>query len=60
MTWLHEKRGHEICFAAGYMLNEKNQATDYRTGDEFHVDATVAQYFSDSFGVGLVGYYTSR
>jgi hypothetical protein len=57
MTWLHEKRGHEISFLAGYMLNEKNQATDYRTGDEFHVDATVAQYFSDSFGVALVGYY---
>ncbi|MBI5896539.1 MAG: transporter [Desulfobacterales bacterium] len=37
--------------------NQKNEATDYRTGNEFHVDATVAQYFSESFGVGVVGYY---
>lgn len=57
MTWLHEKRGHEISFLAGYMINEKNQATDYRTGDEFHIDATIAQYFSESFSVGLVGYH---
>ncbi len=57
MTWLHEKGGHEISFLAGYMLNEKNKDTDYRTGDEFHIDATVAQYFSESFGIGVVGYY---
>jgi hypothetical protein len=57
MTWLHEKGGHEISFLAGYMLNEKNQATDYRTGDEFHIDATIAQYFSESFGIGVIGYY---
>lgn len=57
VTWLHEKRGHEVSFLAGYMANQKNEATDYRTGNEFHVDATVAQYFSESFGVGVVGYY---
>jgi hypothetical protein len=57
VTWLDQKGGHEISFLAGYMFNTKNQATDYKTGDEFHVDYTLAQYFSKQFGVGVVGYY---
>ncbi len=57
LTWLHEKRGHEISFLAGYMTNQKNDDTEYRTGNEFHLDVTLAQYFSDSFGLGVVGYY---
>jgi hypothetical protein len=57
VTWLHEKRGHEISFLAGYMTNQKNGDTEYRTGNEFHIDATVAQYFSESFSIGVVGYY---
>jgi hypothetical protein len=56
LTWLDETGGHEISFIAGYMFNTKNQATDYKTGDEFHVDYTLAQYFSKRFGLGVVGY----
>jgi hypothetical protein len=56
-TWLDEKRGHEVSFIAGYMINSKNKDTDYKTGDEFHFDFAVNQYFSENFGIGIVGYY---
>ena len=56
-TWLDQKQGHEISFMAGYMINTKNQASDYTTGNEFHVDYTLAQYLSEHFGLGIVGYY---
>ena len=57
LTWLDEKNGHEASFLAGYMINTKNQATDYKTGDEFHIDFAINQYFSESFGIGVIGYY---
>jgi hypothetical protein len=56
-TWLDQKRGHEVSFIAGYMINSKNSATEYKTGNEFHLDYTLAQYLSERFGAGLVGYY---
>jgi len=56
-TWLDQKGGHEVSFMAGYMINTKNQASDYTTGNEFHVDYTLAQYLSEHFGLGIVGYY---
>jgi hypothetical protein len=57
VTWLDQKQGHEVSFMAGYMINTKNQATEYKTGDEFHVDYTIAQYLSKQLGFGIVGYY---
>lgn len=56
-TWLDQKGGHEVSFLAGYMFNTKNQATGYHTGDEFHVDYTLAQYLSERLGFAVVGYY---
>lgn len=56
-SWLDEENGHEVSFLAGYMINTKNQATGYKTGKEFHVDYTLAQYLSRVFGFGVVGYY---
>jgi hypothetical protein len=57
LTWLHPTRGHEISFNAGFMSNTKNDATQYQSGDEFLMDYTVAQHFSEVFGVGVAGYY---
>lgn len=56
-TWLHPKRGHEISFVTGVMFNTENTATDYSSGNEFHVDFNVAQHFSKRFAVGVLGYY---
>lgn len=57
LTWLHPTRGHEVSFNVGFMSNTENDATQYQSGDEFHMDYTVAQHFSEAFGVGVTGYY---
>ncbi|QPK63569.1 transporter [Methylomonas sp. LL1] len=57
LTWLHPTRGHEISFNVGFMSNTENDATQYQSGDEFHLDYTVAQHFSEAFGIGVTGYF---
>jgi hypothetical protein len=39
------------------MLNTTNDASDYRTGAEFHVDFTANRFLSETFAVGLRGYH---
>jgi hypothetical protein len=56
-TWLNEKRGHEISLTAGYLVNTKNTDTDYRSGNEFHLDYLLAHHFSPRVGLGFTGYW---
>jgi hypothetical protein len=56
-TWLSSKTGTEISIAPGIMFNTRNQDTDYKTGAEFHLDFTINQFLSETFAVGLRGYY---
>lgn len=56
-TWLNPKRGHELSYTIGYMVNTENTDTSYQSGDEFHLDLHVAQHFSQKFAVGIGGYY---
>ncbi|MGO9592424.1 MAG: transporter [Steroidobacteraceae bacterium] len=60
LTWLHPTRGHEISFNIGFMSNTENTATQYQSGDELHLDYTVAQHFSEEFGIGVTGFYFSQ
>ncbi|MGJ0492346.1 SphA family protein [Methylobacter sp.] len=60
LTWLHPTRGHEISFNVGFMSNTENDTTQYQSGDEFHMDYTVAQHFSEEFGIGMTGYYYNQ
>jgi hypothetical protein len=39
------------------MVNTENSATNYRTGTEFHVDFVANQFVSETFALGLRGYY---
>ena len=55
-TWLDPKRGHEISVTTGLMFNTSNDATDYSSGDEWHLDFMLAQHFSAKFALGLEGY----
>jgi hypothetical protein len=55
-TYLNEKNGFEFSAATGITFNTENHATDYRTGDEFHLDLSVMQHFSPLFYLGLAGY----
>ncbi|MFZ4538461.1 SphA family protein [Propionivibrio sp.] len=56
LTWLNEATGLEVSGAAGITFNQINPATDYKSGDEFHLDLTVIQHVSEKFYLGLVAY----
>ena len=54
-TWLHPKRGHEVSLTTGFMFNTDNDATDYSSGTEWHLDFMAAQHFSPRLALGLEG-----
>jgi hypothetical protein len=56
-TWFNTDIGTELSVAPGFMVNTENEATNYRTGDEFHVDFTANQFLSETFALGIRGYY---
>lgn len=56
LTYLNEASGFELSGAAGVTFNQKNSATEYKTGDEFHLDLSAIQHFSERFYFGLAGY----
>jgi len=53
VSYLGQKSGFEFTTYVGYDINSANHATDYRGGQEFHVDATVARHLA--LGKGLIG-----
>jgi hypothetical protein len=57
VTWLDPKKGRELTITPGILFNTRNTATDYKSGNEFHVDLALNQYLSHHFAVGLHGYY---
>jgi len=57
MTWLNMKTGREISVVPGILFNSKNNATDYKSGNEFHVDLALNQFLASNLAVGLQGYY---
>lgn len=56
LTWMNMDTGTEISIAPGIMANTRNNATDYKTGTEFHMDFMVNQFLSETFAVGVHGY----
>lgn len=57
VTWLDPMVGLDLSAVVGMTFNAENPATDYRTGDEFHVEWAAVQHFSPKFDAGFVGYY---
>jgi hypothetical protein len=57
VTWSDPEAGREVSIAPGIMFNTENPDTNYQTGTEFHVDATATQFLSESFAIGLRGYW---
>jgi hypothetical protein len=57
VTWFNPGSGTEVSVAPGIMFNTENNKTDYQTGTEFLVDFTINQFLSETFAVGLKGYY---
>ncbi len=57
LTNLNMDTGREYSLVTGFMINQKNDDTDYETGNELHIDAMFNQFFSETFALGLHGYY---
>jgi hypothetical protein len=57
LTWLDPAIGWDLSAAAGFTFNQTNTATDYKTGDEFHLEWAATKYLTKQFTIGLVGYY---
>ena len=56
-TYLDEEKGRDYSIVVGYGYNTENSDTDYQSGDEIHADFVLNQFFSESFAVGLTGYF---
>lgn len=56
-TWFDPQQGLDLSAALGFTFNQANSATDYKTGDEFHLEWAATKYLTKEFTVGLVGYY---
>lgn len=56
-----KKTGLEVTTTAGLDFNTNNNATDYQSGEVFHVDTTIAEHLPlfgcGVIGVGINGYY---
>lgn len=55
ITYLSDN-GYEASIKAMYDFNTRNNATDYRSGDEFHFDYTLAKRIKN-YNIGIGGYY---
>lgn len=44
----------------GYILNQRNTATDYKSGNEFHFDYAVGWGVGNGWTLGLGGYYKKQ
>lgn len=56
-TWLSSKTGTEVSLIPGILFNTENTDTDYKTGNEFHMDFMMNQFLAKSFALGAQGYY---
>lgn len=56
-TWFDPKLDVEISAALGYTMNQANRATQYKTGDELHLDFNAAKYLPGGVAFGAGGYY---
>jgi len=56
MTWFDPATGWEVSGAFGVTFSEKNDATDYQTAPEAHLEATVMRHLPSKIALGLTGY----
>lgn len=57
VTWLDPATGIDVSATVGYTFNGTNTATSYRTGNEFHLEASVSKALTKELSVGVLGYY---
>ncbi|MFL5405850.1 MAG: transporter [Myxococcales bacterium] len=60
VSWLSAKTGLEASGFVAVDFNTKNDATDYQSGSQFHLDATLAKHFAvlgGRLGAGASAFY---
>ena len=60
LTYLNPANGRDLSFNLGHIYNTENDDTDYQTGQELHLDVVLNQFLSESFAVGLQGFYLKQ
>ncbi len=60
VTYFNPETGTEVSVAPGVIFNTENDDTDYQTGTEFHLDFTANQFLSETFALGIRGYYYNQ
>ncbi|MGR3614923.1 MAG: SphA family protein [Paracoccaceae bacterium] len=56
MTWFDPASGLELTGALGVTFSASNDATDYQTAPEAHLEVTAMQHLKNKVAVGLTGY----
>ena len=57
VTWIDPASKLEISVSPGVMFHGENPDSRYRTGTEFHIEASVMHHVSQAFSFGLAGYH---
>jgi len=57
VTWFDPGTGIDLSAVVGMTFNAINPATDYRTGNEFHVEWAVSKALTNALSVGIIGYH---
>lgn len=57
VSWHDPKSGWDVSGKGGLTFNGENTHTDYKTGTEMHLEATVEKAFSPKWSAGLQSYY---
>ena len=60
VTYLNPETGHDFSFNLGYIYNTENDDTNYQTGQELHLDVVLNQFLSESFAIGIHGFYLNQ
>ncbi len=56
-TYLNQDNGREFSAVLGFTYNFENPDTDYQNGVGAHLDWAASQFLSETFHVGVVGYF---
>ncbi len=57
LTWHDDKSGWDLSAKSGFTFNGENPATQYRTGTEWHIEASVQKRLSPAWALGVQAYH---
>ena len=54
------EKGRDVSCNIDYIYNTENDETDYQTGQELHLDVVFNQFLSETFAIGVHGFYLDQ